>query len=478
MLTTSTGLQGLDATKLRPGDVILSADNSPTSQAIRSHTRSDISHAMIYVESHSIIEANNTGVHARNTQRLHYPADRALYVLRPREPLTPAEAQTVCDYVRSKVGSQYTILEAVQSISPIRARASRRQFCSRLVGQAYAAAGRPLGGDPDYLSPGDLLRSQAFEHVTDATIAIDESASARWANHEDMTAAMVTATNAVLADVRKLDPAVQTFDDVIALLIAEPEHDAAVLTAYEASGYLEVWRASVEATPWQYSLLAMSDAARGSRDQVEAYCLDTLRNVEGSDRYERNLTGYENLQQQYNLRTFARLRQLYAQLVRLHTQRWAVALAWLRAHAPSLVSGGKPHTEEWFAALQLRNPTQAAMFRATLAAADTTEGCSICAYDPAGMERSRAIMPESANLKYASDAYAAAKGADAVLILTDWAEFASLDLAKLKETLRYPILLDGRNLYDPQTVADLGLSYVSVGRPAAHPLRQEVAVAK
>ncbi len=87
-------------------------------------------------------------------------------------------------------------------------------------------------------------------------------------------------------------------------------------------------------------------------------------------------------------------------------------------------------------------------------------------------------MPESANLKYASDAYAAAKGADAVLILTDWAEFASLDLAKLKETLRYPILLDGRNLYDPQTVADLGLSYVSVGRPAAHPLRQEVAVAK
>lgn len=382
-LTTSTGFQGLDATKLCPGDVILSADNSPTSQAIRSRTRSDISHAMIYVESHSIIEANNTGVHARNTQRLHYPADRALYVLRPREPLTPAEAQAICVYARSKVGSQYTILEAVQSISPVRARASRRQFCSRLVAQAYAAAGRPLGGDPDYLSPGDLLRSKVFEQVPDATIAIDEGASARWANHQDMTAVMVVATNAVLADVRKLDPVVQTFDDVIALLIAEPQHDAAVLAAYEASGYLKVWRAFVEATPWQYSLPAMSDAARGSRDHVEAYCLDTLRNVEGSDRYEHNLRGYAHLQQQYGLRSFARLRQLYEQLVRLNTQRREVALAWLCVHAPSLVSSGKPHTEEWFAALQLRNPNQAAMVRATLAAAGTTEVCSICGDDPA-----------------------------------------------------------------------------------------------
>lgn len=102
------------------------------------------------------------------------------------------------------------------------------------------------------------------------------------------------------------------------------------------------------------------------------------------------------------------------------------------------------------------------------------EGCSICAYDPAGMERSQAVLPESSKMKYAADAYAAAHNADAVLILTDWSEFADLDLQRLKGILRYPILLDGRNLYDPQTVADMGLSYVSVGRPAAHPLRQEV----
>ncbi len=99
------------------------------------------------------------------------------------------------------------------------------------------------------------------------------------------------------------------------------------------------------------------------------------------------------------------------------------------------------------------------------------EGCTICAYDPAGMERSRVLMPENASLAYASDAYAAAENSDAVLILTDWSEFAKLDLQRLKSLLRYPILLDGRNLYDPETVADNGLTYVSVGRPAAHPAR-------
>lgn len=382
-LSTSTKLQGLDASKLRPGDVILTADHSVVSRAIRNRTRSDISHAMIYVESHSVIEANNTGVHARNTQRLHYPADLALYVLRPRDPLTAEEVEAICLFARGKVGSQYTIVQAAQSIAPIRAKANRRQFCSRLVGQAYAAAGRHLGDDPHYLSPGDLLRSQVFEQVPHATIAIDEAASARWANHKDMTAVMVASTNAVLAQVRKLDPAIETFDDVIAMLIAKPHHDAAVLIAYEASGYLEVWRDFVEATPWQYDPAIMSERARGSRDSIEAYCLDTLRNAKGSERYEQNLAGYTQLHRQYGLKTFVRLRQLYQQLVDLNMQRREVAVTWLRANAPNLLSSGKPHTEEWFSALQLRAPDQAAMVRATLAAAGSTEVCSICGDDPA-----------------------------------------------------------------------------------------------
>ena len=99
------------------------------------------------------------------------------------------------------------------------------------------------------------------------------------------------------------------------------------------------------------------------------------------------------------------------------------------------------------------------------------EGCSVIAYDPAAIERTREILPEGKNLTYAADAYAAAADADALLILTDWAEFASLDLERLNTTLRYPIVIDGRNLYDPTTMAGHGFTYMSVGRPAAYPVR-------
>jgi UDPglucose 6-dehydrogenase len=104
------------------------------------------------------------------------------------------------------------------------------------------------------------------------------------------------------------------------------------------------------------------------------------------------------------------------------------------------------------------------------------EGCSVVAYDPAAMDRSKAELPPSAQMKYAADAYSAADDADALLILTDWREFAELDLHKLNATLRYPIVIDGRNLYDPLTMAEHGFTYMSVGRPAVKPAREAVAV--
>jgi UDPglucose 6-dehydrogenase len=72
----------------------------------------------------------------------------------------------------------------------------------------------------------------------------------------------------------------------------------------------------------------------------------------------------------------------------------------------------------------------------------------------------------NSSIEYASDAYEAASGADALLVLTEWDEFASLDLDRLHQQLKYPIVIDGRNLYDPEAMAAHGFTYYSVGRPA------------
>lgn len=92
------------------------------------------------------------------------------------------------------------------------------------------------------------------------------------------------------------------------------------------------------------------------------------------------------------------------------------------------------------------------------------EGCQMVTFDPAAISRAKGVLGDS--VSYAKDPYDAAKGADALLILTEWKEFAALNLSRLKELLNYPIVLDGRNLYSPKQMADAGLHYYSVGRPS------------
>jgi UDPglucose 6-dehydrogenase len=95
-------------------------------------------------------------------------------------------------------------------------------------------------------------------------------------------------------------------------------------------------------------------------------------------------------------------------------------------------------------------------------------GCSIAAHDPAAVERARAVFPESSQLRYMNDPYAAAEDADALLILTDWPQFATLDLEKIRTLLRFPIVIDGRNLYDPSEMQERRFTYLSVGRPSIY----------
>jgi len=96
------------------------------------------------------------------------------------------------------------------------------------------------------------------------------------------------------------------------------------------------------------------------------------------------------------------------------------------------------------------------------------EGCQIAAYDPAASERAREVL--KSGIELVNDPYEAARGADALLILTEWDEFATLDLDRIFKQLKYPIVIDGRNLYDPETMAIRGFNYYSVGRPAATPM--------
>jgi len=96
------------------------------------------------------------------------------------------------------------------------------------------------------------------------------------------------------------------------------------------------------------------------------------------------------------------------------------------------------------------------------------EGAQVQAYDPAAMERARQVLPTQ-NMLFVDSAYDAAEGADALLILTEWNEFKHLDYARVRRSLRYPIIVDGRNLLGPEEMRKLDFNYLSIGRPDVIP---------
>jgi UDPglucose 6-dehydrogenase len=91
------------------------------------------------------------------------------------------------------------------------------------------------------------------------------------------------------------------------------------------------------------------------------------------------------------------------------------------------------------------------------------EGASVKAYDPAGMEQAAALLP---TVEMCKDAYAVAQGSDALVLMTEWNQFRNLDLERIREALRSPVFVDGRNVYDPPRMAALGFRYEGVGRLA------------
>jgi UDPglucose 6-dehydrogenase len=94
------------------------------------------------------------------------------------------------------------------------------------------------------------------------------------------------------------------------------------------------------------------------------------------------------------------------------------------------------------------------------------QGVKVAGYDPEAGGNARAHLPD---LRVASDPYEAATGADCVVLCTSWSEFADLDLARLREAMAYPIVIDGRNFFDPERMRDAGFTYYPTGRPPVQP---------
>lgn len=99
------------------------------------------------------------------------------------------------------------------------------------------------------------------------------------------------------------------------------------------------------------------------------------------------------------------------------------------------------------------------------------EGAKIKAFDPAAMEKAKKLLPQ---VKFCQDTYEVACGAQALIILTEWNEFKELDLEKIKSLMKVPVIIDGRNIYNPQKISSLGFIYFGIGTGVASNVKVQI----
>jgi UDPglucose 6-dehydrogenase len=89
-------------------------------------------------------------------------------------------------------------------------------------------------------------------------------------------------------------------------------------------------------------------------------------------------------------------------------------------------------------------------------------GVKVKGYDPVSMTAAGPLMPR--DVKFAEDPYDLADGCDAIILVTEWNEFKQLDFDRIRQSMKTPILIDGRNVHEPETMRALGFAYRGVGR--------------
>lgn len=382
--TEQSCLKRLNDAVLRPGDIVLTTTTAAVSKAIRMVTRSDISHAMLYVEDRSVIDATGEGVHARNTQRLFFEKECSIHVLRLRVGISDTQLAMIITYMRGHIGTQYSTKEAMQTLVGGARQWSKKQFCSRLVAQAFSSAGIQLVSNPNFCSPADLMDSPLLVPVPAATVQVTTEEMAWWEGREDIPQRMRDAINAVLDGARQKNADIQTFDDLHHHLMSHPEHDDDFCQLLNASGYLSIWKMEWKKNRWQYDLELMNAAPP---EKIEDYCWSVLDNEEdGPNRYIVNRAGYLLFSRQCDLRFFRVMAALYEHLSQLHHQRVDVAARWLESNgrlSRPLPLHLTPHTDEWFTAMEQWDPPKAMMTRKVIEMAGRSDVCSVCGDDPA-----------------------------------------------------------------------------------------------
>ncbi|WP_100169756.1 YiiX/YebB-like N1pC/P60 family cysteine hydrolase [Marinobacterium stanieri] len=300
--------------ELEKGDILLTSENSATSKVVRKSTGSNFSHAILYVGSGSYIHSDSNGVHSGNLQRLLFDAPENVTVLRVK-----CDQKTInqaCIFARLKIGTTYSVRSAVNAkLKASKKENENRQFCSRLVAQAYEYAGVKLVDNAYFCTPQEILESQSIQEVLGkARKATDEEID--FADSENPIENQSYITNEILSKVRKLTKKdIQTLEQITQYVIENPVHDQKISKIYKDSGYLTMWEYDTKKNAWRYDGRVFINLPLPIDELIEMARFEKDSAQERLALYKGNLEQYFYMNEIYKLEYSSMHFDLYKKLV-------------------------------------------------------------------------------------------------------------------------------------------------------------------
>mgnify|MGYP000395044040 CR=1 FL=1 len=303
----------LDRTKLKEGDIILTRSNKKNSKAICSITKSDYSHAILYVGETSYIHSDLDGVHSGNIQRLLIDERRFAKVVRIKDESATKEA---INYARLQIGTSYSKYSAANAYVKVFSKFDvKRQFCSRLVAKAFESANIRLVSNSDACLPQEIVDSNFVYEIKDCVYEA-RAEEIKFALSYDPIEKQSEITNSILESARKLmGSQVQSLSDITSTLIIDPTYDNEITEIYERSGYLSMWQYEQEKNPWRYDV-NLFESLPLSPGQINRRAVEELEVANNLlDLYKNNFEQYFYLKEQFKLKYAEQQFGLYKQLV-------------------------------------------------------------------------------------------------------------------------------------------------------------------
>jgi hypothetical protein len=336
----------LDLTKLTLGDVILCTGSSKGAKAIMMGTGSNYSHSMIYVQHAMIHAIPEGGVFSKNLQRELFETKDHIKVLRLKKPLPDHKMQKICNFARSKVGCLYSKKEAISTqlySGSKKIAKTQKQFCSRLVAQAYASEDIQLVNNPNYCSPEDLNTSPLLEIVPNvnkiASHAEIERAQSYDPNEENQRATLEWLVKTrELAEERGFE--IHSINDVPIFLSNCKSLDNTVCNYIRESGYLEHYKIVRKLNPYLYDLILFSSRLKAISIPGYKYISDEFNIEQGLVRlFTSNLLASKENLRLSGLNYFRLHIKLFENILNESKERLGILIQVSSEFSPPMING-------------------------------------------------------------------------------------------------------------------------------------------